>query len=53
MARAVKYYYKDTLKKKFAEWCEDLKREAEKKSNIGATGKGAVEMIGEYRNSCH
>ena len=31
LARAVKFYYKDVLKKKFAEWCEDLKNEAEKK----------------------
>ena len=38
LARAVKYYYKDTLKKKFAKWCEDLKREAEKRANNGATG---------------
>ena len=33
LARAVKYYYKEVLKKKFAEWCEDLKREAEKRVN--------------------
>ncbi|KAL2050269.1 hypothetical protein ABVK25_009496 [Lepraria finkii] len=38
LARAVKYYYKDILKKKFAKWCEDLKREAEKRANNGATG---------------
>ena len=31
LARAVKFYYRDVLKRKFAEWCEDLKKEAEKK----------------------
>jgi Polyketide cyclase / dehydrase and lipid transport len=31
LARAVKWFYKDTLKQKFADWCEDLKRESEKK----------------------
>ena len=30
LARAVKWMYKDTLKQKFVEWCEDLKRESEK-----------------------
>ena len=30
LARAVKWMYKDTLQKKFAEWCEDLKKAAEK-----------------------
>jgi hypothetical protein len=35
LARAVKFYYKDVLKRKFAVWCEDLKREAEKKSSEG------------------
>lgn len=30
LARAVKWMYKDTLKQKFADWCEDLKRESEK-----------------------
>ena len=29
LARAVKWMYKDTLQKKFAEWCEDLKKGAE------------------------
>jgi hypothetical protein len=32
LARAVKFYYKDVLKTKFEEWCEDLKREAERRS---------------------
>ena len=32
LARAVKFYFKDTLKKKFEEWCADLKREAEKRA---------------------
>lgn len=30
LARAVKWMYKDTLKQKFADWCEDLKQESEK-----------------------
>ncbi|KAL2042187.1 hypothetical protein N7G274_005375 [Stereocaulon virgatum] len=38
LARAVKYYYKDTLMKKFAEWCEDLKRESERRAQNEATG---------------
>ena len=29
LARVVKWMYKDTLKQKFADWCEDLKRESE------------------------
>ena len=32
LARAVKYYFKDTLKRKFEEWCADLKREAERRA---------------------
>lgn len=35
LARAVKFYYKDVLKRKFAEWCEDLKREAERRAGEG------------------
>jgi hypothetical protein len=35
LARAVKFYYKDVLKRKFGEWCEDLKREAEKRLGEG------------------
>lgn len=38
LARAVKYYYKDTLMKKFAEWCEDLKRESERQAQQASTG---------------
>lgn len=30
LARVVKWMYKDTLSQKFADWCEDLKRESEK-----------------------
>jgi len=30
LARAVKWMYKDTLKQKFADWCDDLKKESEK-----------------------
>jgi hypothetical protein len=30
LARAVKWMYQDTLKQKFKDWCEDLKRESEK-----------------------
>ncbi len=39
LARAVKFYYKEVLKKKFAEWCGDLKREAERKVKEGAGGQ--------------
>ena len=35
LARAVKYYYKDVLKRKFADWCEDLKGEAERRVGQG------------------
>ena len=35
LARAVKFYYKDVLKDKFAEWCEDLKRESERRLGQG------------------
>ena len=35
LARAVKFYYKDVLKRKFAEWCEDLKGEAERRVGPG------------------
>lgn len=31
LARAVKYYYKDVLQRKFEEWCQELKREAERR----------------------
>ena len=36
LARAVKFYYKDVLPKKFSEWCADLKREAERRVNDGS-----------------
>jgi Polyketide cyclase / dehydrase and lipid transport len=36
LARAVKFYFKDVLKRKFAEWCEDLKRESER--SLGEDG---------------
>jgi hypothetical protein len=35
LARAVKFYFKDVLRRKFAEWCEDLKGEAEKRAGKG------------------
>jgi len=35
LARAVKYMFKETLQKKFMEWCEDLKKEAEKRLTEG------------------
>ena len=33
LAKTVKWLYQSTLKEKFATWCEDLKREAEKRVN--------------------
>jgi hypothetical protein len=35
LARAVKFYFKDVLKRKFAGWCEDLKSEAERRAGEG------------------
>jgi uncharacterized protein YndB with AHSA1/START domain len=35
LARAVKFYYKDVLIRKFGEWCEDLKMEAERRLGEG------------------
>ena len=32
LARAVKFYYKDVLMKKFQQWCTELKAEAEKRA---------------------
>ena len=31
LARVVRYYYKDVLQRKFEEWCQELKQEAEKR----------------------
>ncbi|KAI9685101.1 MAG: hypothetical protein M1820_010847 [Bogoriella megaspora] len=39
LARVVKWVYKETLQKKFAEWCEDLKRASEAKHNNQDSGK--------------
>lgn len=35
LARAVKYYYKDVLQRKFEEWCQELKMEAERRVGEG------------------
>ncbi len=35
LARAVKYYYKDVLQRKFEEWCQELKTEAERRVREG------------------
>ena len=41
LARAVKFYFKEVLDTKFMGWCDDLKREAEKRYNEGkSSGEG-------------
>ena len=35
LARAVKFQYKDVLQRKFGEWCQELKREAEQRVREG------------------
>ena len=40
LARTVKWMYKDTLSKRFEEWCADLKSEGEKRAR---DGRGEVE----------
>lgn len=37
LARAVKHYYKDILQTKFADWCADLRVEAERRNAGGGT----------------
>ena len=46
LARAVKWYFKDVLKSKFMEWCEDLKKECEKKVS-GQGVRGGEKMVPE------
>ena len=35
LAKTVKWLFQDTLRQKFREWCEDLKREAETRARAG------------------